>query len=246
MADFYCRTRYPSCQESIEKVTRHARLSGKTDTAYGRFARTAHIRFAAFSHTLRAPCRVHRSSLLSTRAGAQLRCACAGRGAARARTLAAGPHERALAQHLVDLLEAERTALVMVKGGEELVDVCLGCVDSEGLERVPKLMPVDGAVAVVVPLTEEVHDACAVAHEEVAQLVDDGHVRAGLQQCRSELAALAPARLLAHLAPVARDRRRPKLVVQLAKVDLARAVLVLRTMRAQRARSTTLAPQACL
>jgi len=92
------------------------------------------------------------------------------------------------------------------------------------------LLEVDGAVAVLVPVAEEVDDAHGVGLERVAQLVRHRHARVVVElDARAERGALAAARLAAAQLVLALGRQPGKLadlLVHLPVVDLAVAAVV--------------------
>ena len=74
-------------------------------------------------------------------------------------------------QRLIQLVDADGAATVGVKRVEQLVDLSPGRVKAEQRHGLAELLLRDGAVAILVPLAEQVHDAHPILGENVAQLL---------------------------------------------------------------------------
>ena len=79
-----------------------------------------------------------------------------------------------LAQDLLQLLEVERAAAVLVPLGEELVDALLGHVETQIGHGLVEFLARHLAVAVGVPAAEEVNDPRRVLAQRVRELLRDG------------------------------------------------------------------------
>eukprot|EP00964_Phaeocystis_antarctica_P043808 scaffold25134_cov58-Phaeocystis_antarctica.AAC.3 len=78
--------------------------------------------------------------------------------------------------HLVRV-QVNRAAAARVPGVEEEVDVRLRHLQAHADHRATELLTSDLAVAVLVPLPEEVHDTPRVLQQRLLELLPDGHAR---------------------------------------------------------------------
>eukprot|EP00964_Phaeocystis_antarctica_P102081 scaffold67491_cov66-Phaeocystis_antarctica.AAC.2 len=85
-------------------------------------------------------------------------------------------HVRAAAQDGVELVQPNLARAVGVPCVEDAVDLLPGEIEADERHGAPELLLGDGAVAVLVPLAEEVDDAHRVLRERVPQLLRHGQV----------------------------------------------------------------------
>ena len=76
---------------------------------------------------------------------------------------------RTLAQHHVELRVFERARAVLVQRIKDCVRVFFLDLEAKGVHRLVELLLVNGAALIIIPRTEQVHDAARRAHQRVLE-----------------------------------------------------------------------------